>query len=358
MIVFFAVFLAALALYMEKRSIEKGLESVKEDHWTDAAIVEPDERFHVVISLKNTGRGLIPFLRVTESLPYRMDLLLEGGYTVKDFRGGKQVSYTTWLRPRQEVRKYLPVSVSNRGRYFLQEMVLAGGDFLGLSERTRNYNRFREVVVIPRAAPEQAIGEVLGGFMGDVSIRRFIMEDPVLTLGYREYTGREPMKMISWSQSARGMGLMVKKYDYTLEPAVSVLLNIESAADSCEAEIERCFSLTRTVCSTLEERGIQYDFATNAVIAGAMSDLSTMSEGLGSRHFEGVLEALGRATYTVSRSADQLLSGSASAGHGSARGRILITPDRTALQSRTLNRLREVSGGNLLIIAASEVEPW
>lgn len=358
MIVFFAVFLAALALYMQNRAMTKGLDSVKEDHWTDASIVEPDEKFHVVISLKNTGRGLVPFLRVTESLPYRMKLLLEDGYTVKDFRGGKQVTYTTWLRPRQEVRKYLPVSVPQRGRYFLQEMVVGGGDFLGLSERTRSYNRFREVVVIPKAAPEQAIGEVLGGFMGDVSVRRFIMEDPVLTLGYREYTGREPMKMISWSQSARGRGLMVKKYDYTLEPAVSVLLNIESTADGCEAEIEGCFSLARTVCDTLESRSIQYDFATNAVIAGAMSDLSNMSEGLGSRHFEGILEALGRATYTVSRSADQLLAGSASAGYGSARGRILITPDRTALRPRTVERLREVSGGNLLVIAASEVGPW
>lgn len=358
MIVFFAVFLAALALYMQNRAMTKGLDSVKEDHWIDTAIIEPDEKFHIVISLKNTGRGMIPFLRVTETLPHRMDLLTENDGCVREFRDSKQVTYTTWLRPRQEVRKYLPVSASRRGRYFLQEMVLGGGDFLGLSERTRNYNRFREVVVIPKAAPEQAIGEVLGGFMGDVSVRRFIMEDPVLTLGYREYTGREPMKMISWTQSARGMGLMVKKYDYTLEPAVSVLLNIESAVDSCEEEIERCFSLTRTVCGTLEERGIQYDFATNAVIAGAMSDLSTMSEGLGSRHFEGVLEALGRATHTVSGSADKLLEGSASAGYGSARGRILITPDRTALHPRTLNRLREVSGGNLLVIAVSEVGTW
>ncbi|MBE6960868.1 MAG: DUF58 domain-containing protein [Ruminococcaceae bacterium] len=358
MIVFFVVFLAALALYMQNRSITKGLDSVKEDHWMDAAIVEPDEEFHIVISLKNTGRGLIPFLRVSESIPYRMDLLMESGYIIKDSRGGKQVSYTTWLRPRQEVRKYLPVSAPQRGRYFLQELVLGGGDFLGLSERTRHYNGFREVVSVPKAAPEQAIGEVLGGFMGDVSVRRFILEDPVLTLGYREYTGREPMKMISWTQSARGMGLMVKKYDYTLEPAVSVLLNIESISDGCDEELERCFSLARTVCSTLEERGIQYDFATNAVIAGAMSDLSTMSEGLGQRHFEGILEALGRATYSVSRSADKLLSGAASAGYGSARGRILITPDRTALHPQILNRLREVSGGNLLVIAASEVEPW
>lgn len=235
---------------------------------------------------------------------------------------------------------------------------MSGGDFLGLNERNEYYSYFREVVAVPKAAPEQVIGEVLGGFMGDVSVRRFILEDPVLTLGFREYTGREPMKMISWTQSARGTGLMVKKYDYTVEPAVSVLLNIDSASDDCGDEIERCFSLTRTVCETLEEQGIQYDFATNAVIAGAMSNLSSMSEGLGQRHFEGILEALGRAIHAVSGSADQLLLGSASGGCGSERGRILITPNRTAISLQTLNRLREVSGGNLLVISAEEVGAW
>ena len=197
--------------------------------------------------------------------------------------------------------------------------------------------------------------------MGDVSVRRFIMEDPVLTLGYREYTGREPMKMISWSQSARGMGLMVKKYDYTQEPAVSVLLNLESREedkDLLEERTERCFSIARTVCSTLEDRSIQYNFATNAVIAGGMANLSSMNEGLGRRHFEGVLEALGRATNSFSCSAEKLLQGSAAAGYGSARGHILITPDRTSLRPQVINRLREISGGNLLVIAAEEVAPW
>ena len=83
-----------------------------------------------------------------------------------------------------------------------------------------------------------------------------------------------------------------------------------------------------------------------------------MSEGLGQRHFAGILEGLGRGTYTTARSADALLEGSAAAGWGAARGRILVTPDRTALSPRSVARLREVSGGNLLVIAASEVTPW
>ena len=358
MIIFFIVFLAALALYAQKRLMDRCLDSVEEDHWTDSKVVDPDEEFHIIISLKNRSRYFVPFLRVAENLPYGLSFRGDVG---KDPQHEDSVTFTTWLAPRQEVQRELPVSASRRGRYFLQKLDLAGGDFLGINVRKRSYSVFREVVVAPRPAPEQAVSEVLGGFMGDVSVRRFIMEDPVLTLGYREYTGREPMKMISWYQSARGMGLMVKKYDYTVEPAVSVLLNIESREedkDLLKELTERCFSIARTVCSTLEDRGIQYNFATNAVIAGGMTNLSSMSEGLGQRHFEGVLEALGRATDSTYCSADKLLEGSAAAGYSSARGRILITPDRTSLRPQIINRLREISGGNLLVIAAEEVAAW
>lgn len=358
MIVVFALFLAGLALFLQKRRMERCLDLVKENHWPDVDIVEPDQEFHIVVSLKNLGRGFVPFLRVREYIPTAMDLRLEGENVIRDSQGGLSVLYTVWLKPRQELRRYIPVSVPKRGRCFLREMVVSGGDFLGIHERTRNFSCYAEVVTVPRPAPEQTIGDVLGGFLGDVSVSRFIFEDPVLTLGYREYTGREPMKMISWAQSARGTGLMVKKYDYTLEPAVTVLVNVESLDEGREERIERSLSLARTVCETLEERGIQYDFATNSVIAGAMSDQSVSGEGLGRRHFMGILESLGRATYAVSVPADALLEKSAASGYGSARGRILITPDETALSRHALARLREAASGNLLVINASEVAPW
>jgi len=186
-----------------------------------------------------------------------------------------------------------------------------------------------------------------------MSVNRFIMEDPVLTLGYREYTGREPMKMISWSQSARGNGLMVKKSDYTMEPSVAVLLNVDTNVPNKEELLERCFSLTRSVCDLLEQRGIKYTFTTNALLAGRVFVSGAAAEGMGQRHFTGVLEQLGRATYSSGLNLEQMLQKEAL--RQTAAGRILITPDREGDTSRALGRLREASGGRVLILRASEV---
>ena len=346
----FVIFAVLLALAAEFLFVGKDLENVIGDYYPEANVVDPDEPFQVRIRLKNKSRRFIPFLRVTAQ--FEKHVQPQAGAVSADVWGNPNVSFSTWLRPRQGLERVIPVAISQRGRYVFRPLRLTGGDFLGLREQHKTCDRFCEVVAAPREAIMEGLPDMFGGFMGEVSVNRFILEDPVLTLGYREYTGREPMKMISWSQSARGGGLMVKKYDYTLEPTVSVVLNIDTRHPQGEELQEICYSLARTVCALLEKRGVKYAFTSNAILAGGLSDPGALTEGLGQRHFGGILEHLGRATGQCSLSCDRLLE--KESNRSSAAGRILITPADDA-SSRALNRLREASGGNLLILKAQEV---
>ena len=207
------------------------------------------------------------------------------------------------------------------------------GDFLGLQETQQEINQFREVVVAPKEWDNLELKEVLGNFLGDYSVRRFIFEDPILTIGFREYTGKEPMKMISWKQSARSQTLMVKEYNHTIEPVISVVLNVETDAVEKEELLEKCFSLTRSVCSVLEEQGISYDFYTNALQTGSVGEDYMISEGLGRRHFEKVLESLGRSMYKPMFSCEKLFELAEVSG-GKDRGKIIVTPTEEDLGFR------------------------
>ncbi len=352
MTVFF-ILIIVLALVLQKVLLGKDLACIEADHHPDLPVAEPDEPFHVVITLKNKSRQVIPFLRVCEDFEAGLEPI--GYEKTKDSRDVSHVEFTTWLRPRQSLTRSVPVSAAVRGRYVLREFHLYSGDFLGLHEQSRTCGRFREVVVAPRELRMEKLDDMFGGFMGEVSVNRFIMEDPVLTLGYREYTGREPMKTISWSQSARSGSLMVKKYDYTLEPTVSVLLNVDTP-DADPDQLEVCFSLARTVCAMLERKGVKYSFASNSILGGAPTDPGATGEGLGQRHFMGILEHLGRATYTHNISMDKLLE--KESNRGVAAGCILITPGGDGEGIHAVSRLREAAGGNLLVLRASEVASW
>ena len=344
----FLIVLAALALLVQKAAAARSLDAVDCNHRADKTLLECGESFSIEVTLRNRSRRLIPFLKVEEQQRFSM-----AGAEEKD--GIYRTAFTAWLLPRQSRCCRIAASIDRRGRYVLRDMNLYGGDFLGLNEEKRSFGSFSEVVVVPREAPRQALEGLLGGFLGDVSARRFILEDPVLTLGYREYTGREPMKMISWTQSARGRGLMVKKQDYTLEPSVAVVLNIDSDHEEREELLERCYCLTRSVCAELEKRGVKYSFLTNAYLAGRFG-VPESREGLGARHFSGVLEQLGRAVSSPRMSFEALLE--KEARRQSSAGRILITPGEETLPARAAGRLRESAGGLVLVLRGTEVESW
>lgn len=353
MIVLAAVAAVLLALVLQQRLGRDRLADLRADHRPDEKLVNPDETFLLELTLRNTGPRYILFARLEEQLSPAFTVHARNAR--KTLNGGTDVSFSTWLRPHQEVRFRFPVSASARGFYLLAPLKLSCGDFLGLEEQAaRCSGQSRAVVVAPREAEESAFAGVLGGFLGDVSVRRFLHEDPVLTAGFREYTGREPMKRISWPQSARGRGLMVKVFDHTAEPRVSVLLNADTAALARGELLERCYSLARTVCRVLEERGISYDFATNADIASFLDGASgRVSEGLGASHFSAVLDCLGRASYFKTVPGERFLSELADAAV--PRSRILITPSDDFAASQALPRLRELGG--LLILRADQPAP-
>jgi uncharacterized protein (DUF58 family) len=352
--IFFIIFLVLLAIVFQQLTVRKGLDGLEESHRSSADIMEPDEKFDIIVSLTNRSRTFIPFIRYKERLNPEFEVYVDKENVYVDGRGETYVVGTTWLKPHQTVEKRIPVSISKRGRYLLRELTVYGGDFLGVNEFMRSSNRLNEIIIYPKEAPSTQIDKVFGGFLGDVSVSRFIFEDPVLTLGFREYTGREPMKMISWVQSARSGDLMVKKYDYTLEPTVSVALNIESKLENRDELIEKCYSLARTVCKKLEDQGIKYDFRMNPIMVGSMSARCYVSEGLGRRHFYGILESLGRATYDPIYTWRELLEMTVR-NSGSGHGIIFITPGGDGQIENTAKVMADKSGGTLMILTAKEM---
>ncbi len=347
--------LVIVAVLAERWSLVNALRGVEYDVHPDRSLVEIGEKFHVITELRNRSRRFIPFLRMVEDLPRAMEtgLVTTRGAALKEDR--VNVRSTVFLRPRQQLTRSFEASLPARGRYFLKGATLFGGDFLGLKEISQDVLRLQEIVVMPARWDAPDFADTLGGFLGEVSVNRFILEDPVLTLGFREYTGREPQKMIAWPQSLRAGKMMVKNYDYTMELSVSVVLNVYDPDGLIRnhARMERAFSMARGVVEALEERAVSYSFYTNAVAAGATAPFKHIPDGLGSAHRSAILEGLGRATYDASESfsamADRMMR-----GVEKGRAHILITTTCPDEYGPILSRLREMTGGEVLVLRADE----
>lgn len=280
--------------YLEKIWADRSLMHLRYGSSYDKLVVEPGEIVTQTSYLQNNWRFPVLYARLLEALPKGVKIEESEEFIRKNTARAVLETVTNfgmYVMPHSRCSVKMRFSYDKRGEYKKTEYKLEAGDFLGFRSQTYSGTCDQRVVVMPYPTKDPVALKVLGGFMGDLSAKRFIHEDPVLTIGYREYSGREPMKSISWTQTARTGQLQVKQYDHTMDCNVVILLNVDRGS---REEMEACYEITRTVCEELEKKHIPYEFFTNGDIYGPLGELSWIEEGLGYQHFSLLMYGLGQ----------------------------------------------------------------
>lgn len=363
--------LFALILFLvERYYLQNGLSRIYYDVSVSQALLEPEEEFIIRSTIENHKPLFLPYLSMEESLPYEIQIS-ETEQVDRDSTGLQVFTNTTsaqyeqirnaylkssfYLMPNQKFTREVRASLPCRGRFLFRGCNLHGGDFLGLSDSDRSFPTTREVVVMPKRAPIPDIGRLVGDFLGDLSVNRFIFEDPMLTIGFSEYTGREPLRDISWSQTARMGRTMVKNYDHTVDLSLTILLNVQSANSNPDDDqaVETCISMVRSLCETLEEQHIKYSFLTNAIPVGMIGGTDEIEQGNGNRHFFAMMEMLGRLTSIGAKPfSNTILRACRTSEQG--RHHILVTPDWNPEWAEPMRLLEKLSDGHILTLTPEQ----
>ncbi|MDR2899075.1 MAG: DUF58 domain-containing protein [Clostridiales bacterium] len=347
----FVILLLIVFYVAQRRSKDRALDGLEFDSQCSKGLLEPGEVFELILKVTNRSYRFMPFIKIEQMLPNNVICHTEG-VVIENVLGNLRHISSLYMMPKSRITRRLRVSINDRGRYVFSGIKAHGGDFLGINETKRFIPFHNEVVVYPRLLNTPDVMAVLGGFIGDISVRRFIIEDPVLTVGVREYTGKEPMKSISWNHSARMGSLMVKQFDYTIDPAVSLIVDVENGGEEGSRElIERVYSLTRTVCQTLEGKGMKYDILTNAVLSDGFARWSYLNEGIGMRHYSTVLEGLGRGTYSYVEKLSAILDTMAKSKEQS-RAVILISIKNDPYREENIRCMEMKTGGRVYCMFA------
>lgn len=319
----------------------------------DKICAEPGEIITWSATVENSSRLPVPFVRLQESFPNEVKVCADERWISSHCKKGIRkffVEEKFSLAPKQACTRYVRFSCPCRGVYSMGGSELSAGDLLGLREESRE-EIDKNLVIIPRRAGSRSSLDALGGFLGDISVRRFILEDPILTVGFRDYTGREPMKYVSWTRTAMTGFLQVKQYDHTAEQNVMILLNVEGGTPE---QLEGCFRLMRTVCEDLEKKKIPFGLRTNGKLPGPVGNIFHLSEGLGSRHVSTILYALGSADYTCYQSFRYLAQQTLQHRRNN-ESYIVITPSLTE-QIRGILRTLESAAGSSACVLMGETE--
>lgn len=341
-----------LLVFLEKKLPEWMLKKLRFSGSCDQLYAEPGQTVTWSARVENTGRFPVPFVRLWESFPLSAKVRAEAGWirlhcreSIRSWNVEERLS----LLPRQRVERQVKMAFGARGVYSLGACRMSAGDLLGFYEQTLECPG-QTVVIIPERTRNPVAMQAVGGFLGDISVRRFILEDPVLTVGFRDYTGREPMKAVSWTRTAVVGKLQVKQYDHTAEQTVQVLLNVENGSPGA---LEEAFRLTRTVCEELERRKIPFGFRTNGNLSGPVGKIFHLADGLGQSHLNTILYALGRADDTCYQSF-RYLTRQTLHNRRNNEAYIVITPELDDRGRRSLKELAQSAGNVLCVLTAEE----
>ncbi|MDF2486345.1 MAG: hypothetical protein K0R46_2513 [Herbinix sp.] len=269
---------------------------------------EPEEVFWLQTTLTNYSVRTISYLKMEELFPKEIHILGVADQTMADHRCRLQVSMLS-IRGRQKITRTLQASLPNRGVYAVEGCSLLRGDFLGIKEKCKLVEQREEIIIFPRLLQEASILQALSGYYGDFSSRRFYIEDPILVSSYMDYTGREPLRSISWTQSARRNQIMVKEFDHTMDMSVTILLDVYQhwSEGAHREELEYCFSLARTIAEEMEKKKVSYRLLTNAYIRSDSSAYEGLRKaGQGAHHYTTLLYTLGQADANSFRDIDEL----------------------------------------------------
>jgi uncharacterized protein (DUF58 family) len=311
---------------------------------------EIGEDIDITYVVENNKILPVTYLQLLEVIPKQ--LVYKDKDRNNDLAGNTTHKITMSIMPKQRVKRTYKASINKRGKYAFNKTDIIVGDFLGTKSVVLECDFSQEVIIYPEAVSINNELKPYGSYYGDISVQRWIINDPVLNIGIREYTGSEPQKNIHWASSLRLGKLMVKNFDYTTDNKVMLVLNIESQkpfwTGIYAAKIERCISITRAIIEELEASGIQYGFTTNALSGEFKEGEKYIPFGHGRPHFFDILDILGSANYGISNTYEKLLEEVIFANEKSTTY-ILITPSMFDEYIENINILSKHSEKTILI---------
>lgn len=332
MITFFLVGLTVIIMLLQFAVAPRVQSHLLLRYTFDTRLAEPGEEIAFSGRLINNWFFPIAYLNLFEYMP-------EGA--VIPGKKDNWEAHRLFLLPYSSYRHTVRFTLPKRGVYRTGKYYVETGDFLGFQSRVTSERISADITVMPKLCEDVSVLKILGGYLGDISVRRFVMEDPVLNIGYLDYTGREPMKKISWKQSAKVGRLMVKNSDYTVDANAAVVLNLASGS---EEEREKCLEIVRTVCEMLEKERIPYQFLSNG-------DAGNLEEGFGKRHADQLMTNLGRSALFSFFPFDGLID-RVIRERKKSRSYFIISAPLSAAERQALARLQRYSEYELCVLEA------
>ncbi|MBD3919152.1 DUF58 domain-containing protein [Paenibacillus sp. PR3] len=253
----------------------------------------------LVETITNEKRFPLPWLRVesllSSSLRFGHDhstnLDISSGQFLQNHR-----SFFS-LMPWRRIRRTHRVTAIRRGCYKLSTVTLSAGDLFGLSADSNTMTFSEQLIVYPQLVLPDDLALPPRSWQGDMSVKRWVVEDPFRRIGVRPYRAGDSLRQVNWSATARTGDLQVHQLDTTADYNVLIVLNVEDHAEVWRTindveTIEQGIRIAAGTASHLIRNGMEAGFASNGILVDDLQSEVYVPPSGGEPHLYALLETM------------------------------------------------------------------
>jgi uncharacterized protein (DUF58 family) len=262
----------------------------------------------------------------------------------------------------ERIRRHYTITCGVRGYHAFGPATLRTGDVFGLGTREMSVAAEDYLLVYPKVVPLERLGLPAGNPFGDVTQRRqWLFEDPLRTVGVREYRPGDSPRRLHWKATARApdQALQVKLFEPTTSQRLHVLLNVSTSDQNWSWQgydpeaLEAAITTAASVASWATDRGLLVGLAANARIFHSSAPVR-MPPSRDPRQLMHVFEALARLVPIASMAPETLVE---LEGRDLAYGTTVVMVSAVATEA-LIRQLRALKRGGhqpvLLLLTESE----
>ncbi|NLW07579.1 MAG: DUF58 domain-containing protein [Clostridia bacterium] len=216
------------------------------------------------LTVKITNKKILPvFLSCSQSINQELEILGQEK-AARDLPG--DISWTGVLWGHSSFTTTRTLQARKRGYYRLPPILVYSRDAMGLYSHQVYLDSNNWLVVYPRLVPLPELELAPANLIGDRSVRRQILPDPIRVVGLRDYTPDMPARLINWQASAHHDQLLARILEPSSELMLCLAVDVEAFtrdADQKEA-FEATLSLAASLACWADSQGVPCGLLANA----------------------------------------------------------------------------------------------
>jgi len=252
------------------------------------------ETIELTLEVRNQKFLPLTWLEILDLFPG--DLSLEGGEVIPNRASNLGEFRTLWMPGAfQGLRRRFTVHCNQRGYHTYGPATVSTGDGFGFFSRKAVEGVRDHLIIYPRVYSVAELGLPAKNPFGERGARDRLFEDPLRTMGIREWRPADGLRRVHWKATARHQRMLSRIYEPSEEPQILVFLNVTTLPRHWQGSIpeltERVISVAASLAAKCIEDRVPVGLISNGMLPGSDQPLRLLP-GRSPSQLVRILEAL------------------------------------------------------------------